>query len=146
MAEDTAPSRQQRKIPREAWKTIMTRHRTGESLASIARAYECTAPAIGYIVRQGRKSGDPVATPPVPRAAGRRPRRTSAPGPIRPGPLPSAGFDLALREAMTLEISSFLVAFDAVVTAGGAEAFDRLRGATDHLLRPTARVRIALER
>ena len=47
---------------------------------------------------------------------------------------------------MTLEVSTFLVAFDAVVAQPSAAAFDQLRTATVRLLRATARIRIELER
>lgn len=153
--------RQQRKISRDEWAAIAARHATGESLASIGRVYDCTAPAIRYILRQARKS-DPALMPDqtIPSAvqpldadlAGDERRRAEPASGSGRGAKGQAGsnqravFDPSLREAMTLEISAFLVAFDAVVVGGTPEAFDRLRGATDRLMRAAARVRIELER
>ena len=154
-----------RKIDRNEWSAIIARHATGESLASIARAYGCTPPAIRYIVRQGRR----------PEAHGEDDQADAASAPIghegesgrlhansvslRPPARPvgfsatqpeaesrNEGFNFSLREAMTLEVSAFLVAFDAVVARPSAEAFDQLRSATDRLLRAAARIRIELER
>jgi hypothetical protein len=45
-----------------------------------------------------------------------------------------------------MEVSSFLVALDDVTLHSSAEMFDRLREATDRLLRVAARVRVAIER
>lgn len=148
--------RQQRKIERNEWPTIVARYAGGESLASIARAYSCTAPAIRYIVRQAQAADqrdhrsapsemqqlpadqEAVAekNPTAPRAAPTRP--------LAGGGQP--GFDLGLREAMTVEVSAFLVAFDAVVAERTARNFDLLRDASDRLLRAAAHIRIELER
>jgi hypothetical protein len=38
------------KIPQKDWPSIIARHAAGETLASIARTYDCSAPAISYIV------------------------------------------------------------------------------------------------
>jgi hypothetical protein len=51
-----------------------------------------------------------------------------------------------LREAITVEISAFLVALDDAMGEGKTEALQRLREATDRLLRAAARIRIELER
>jgi hypothetical protein len=167
--EETAP---RRKISRAEWPAIGTRYAAGESLASIARHYRCTAPAIRYIVKTERqldgrgnaearkenrvrsrqavwanKTVDIPSTParddeaPLmgsPTATGR------ALGPR--GGAKTGGFDVSLREGMTMEISRFLVAFDAVVALDTAEAFNQLREAADRLLRATAQIRIELER
>ena len=155
-------SESRRKIPRDEWSTIAARYSKGESLASIARTYNCTAPAVRYIVRQvrTREPGEPqsahsaspegralrAGTDPTetrhPRA---RPLEQSEPSGQRLGA--TAGcLDGSLRELMTLEISAFLVAFDAVFAQGGEDALANLRSATDRLLRSAARVRIELER
>ncbi|MDR3531272.1 MAG: hypothetical protein P4L90_12070 [Rhodopila sp.] len=160
------------KISRAEWPAIGARHAGGESLASIARDYRCTAPAIRYIVKTERRRGgagyaEAQQENPAPagQAAFLKPRmnipstlRTEDIGalvdtytPTNPvlgpsGGAKTGGFDVSLREAMTLEISGFLVAFDAVVAEATPEAFNRLREAADRLLRATARIRIELER
>ena len=71
-------ARRSRKIARQEWAAIKLRHATGESLASIARTYQCTAPAIRYIVRQDAKpdlttsppKDDERLPPPAPRSVG----------------------------------------------------------------------------
>src|SRR6266849_1233057 len=42
------------KIPQQDWPSIMARYETGETLASIARTYDCSPPAISYIVSRSR--------------------------------------------------------------------------------------------
>jgi transposase-like protein len=78
------------KIPQSDWPLIMARYEAGETLASIARTYDCSPPAISYVVsksraRQPAREG-PAASPGGaeaqlikatagdPAEAGRRPR------------------------------------------------------------------------
>ena len=42
------------KIPQSDWPLIMTRYEAGETLASIARTYDCSPPAISYVVSKSR--------------------------------------------------------------------------------------------
>ena len=42
------------KIPQSDWPLIMSRYEAGETLASIARTYDCSPPAISYIVSRSR--------------------------------------------------------------------------------------------
>src|SRR5215472_14808275 len=42
------------KIPPQDWPSIITRYQAGETLASIARTYDCSPPAISYIVSRTR--------------------------------------------------------------------------------------------
>lgn len=42
------------KIPQADWPAIMVRYEAGETLASIARTYDCSPPAISYIVSRSR--------------------------------------------------------------------------------------------
>jgi hypothetical protein len=42
------------KIPQQDWPSIVKRYETGETLASIARTYDCSPPAISYIVSRSR--------------------------------------------------------------------------------------------
>lgn len=42
------------KIPQSDWPLIMARYEAGETLASIARTYDCSPPAISYVVSKNR--------------------------------------------------------------------------------------------
>lgn len=42
------------KIPQSDWPLIMGRYEAGETLASIARTYDCSPPAISYIISRSR--------------------------------------------------------------------------------------------
>lgn len=131
---------QKGKIPVREWPSIAARHQQGESLASIARAYGCTAPAISYILRrvatseetQGR-SGRLAASEPMARL---RVVQATA----------DARLDPQLRERVHSDISAFLVAFDAACGELSEDTGARLLEATDRLLRAAARTRIELER
>lgn len=48
------------KIPQQDWPSIISRYETGETLASIARTYDCSPPAISYIVSRTRARGAPA--------------------------------------------------------------------------------------
>jgi hypothetical protein len=51
------------KIPQSDWPLIMARYEAGETLSSIARTYDCSPPAISYIVSRSRaKPTDEVST------------------------------------------------------------------------------------
>jgi hypothetical protein len=54
------------KIPQADWPLIMARYEAGETLASIARTYDCSPPAISYIVSRNR---DKPANETVPQPA-----------------------------------------------------------------------------
>lgn len=52
------------KIPQSDWPLIMARYDTGETLSSIARTYDCSPPAISYIVSRSKaKSASEVSAP-----------------------------------------------------------------------------------
>src|SRR5271168_2439461 len=54
------------KIPQSDWPLIMGRYEAGETLSSIARTYDCSPPAISYIVSRSRgKPASEAATPPA---------------------------------------------------------------------------------
>lgn len=165
----TVTQRPQRKIARTEWKVIAGRYAGGESLARIARDYRCTAPAIRYVVQQAAKLGfrsESEADEDLSARArgGAMERKNATPtdpaaGSTETGPDLGAsptsemhagtglsGFDPGLRDMVTVEVSTFLVALDTVIASSGSVDFDRLRGATDRLLRAAARVRIELER
>src|SRR5205823_4734116 len=42
------------KIPQSDWPQIMARYEAGETLASIAKTYDCSPPAISYVVSRSR--------------------------------------------------------------------------------------------
>jgi transposase-like protein len=150
----------QRKISRDEWDNITNRYEMGESLARIGREYNCTAPAIRYIIQKHRASvrGDgtgerstrvPVAESgfsalPPPEVNVQRPIQPNEPA--DPDKVSGHSFDTECLRMVILEFSEFLVASDAVVVEGTPEAFDRLRERTDSLLRLAARVRIEVER
>jgi hypothetical protein len=52
------------KIPQADWPLIMARYDAGETLSSIARTYDCSPPAISYIVSRSR--GKSANEPPAP--------------------------------------------------------------------------------
>src|SRR5271154_4987831 len=52
------------KIPQSDWPLIMARYEAGETLASIARTYDCSPPAISYVVSRSRARQPDAETPP----------------------------------------------------------------------------------
>src|SRR6266851_9765130 len=56
------------KIPQSDWPLIMARYEAGETLSSIARTYDCSPPAISYVISRSRArhlDGE-TAPPPTP--------------------------------------------------------------------------------
>ena len=53
------------KIPPQDWPSIISRYHAGETLASIARTYDCSPPAISYIVSRTRARDAAVGAPGV---------------------------------------------------------------------------------
>src|SRR5437763_12348287 len=51
------------KTPQEDWPSIIKRYEAGETLASIARTYDCSPPAISYILSRGRARDTTVEGP-----------------------------------------------------------------------------------
>ncbi len=134
-----------RKIEQEEWPTIAARRLAGETLASIARSYGCTAPAIRYILRREaaaatRGAAEASVRPPEGEAGAR------TEPPAGKGFRRVAGIDAALRERVNSDISAFLVAFDAAFVSDTVENRRALLAATDRLLHAGALTRIALER
>ena len=166
-----AKRREKGKIPHTEWPEIRTRYAAGESLASIARKYGCTGPAIRYIVnRPTQADGASDVSPPAPlpaspaadlpetarradEAGGGSASKIETPAVTadRPHGVPSAragtvGIDAELRWRVSSEIASFLTVFDSFLTENSSESYDDLLGATDRLMRVAARIRIELER
>jgi hypothetical protein len=160
--------RQKGKIHQSEWDSIVSRHVGGESLASIARSYACTPPAIRYIVSRKKK----VAAASDEHVAGsanaklyadtgtETDRRTASASAASAGMMRRSrsgfvetsrasngtGFDHQVRERVTSDISNFLVALDALWQADTPRHRELLLEATDRLLRAGARTRIELER
>ncbi|HUZ34062.1 MAG TPA: hypothetical protein VMV19_18440 [Xanthobacteraceae bacterium] len=138
------------KIAHSEWPKIAARVGTGESLAAVARSYQCTAPAIRYIVRrmpdaQTAAGGDEgrrrLQAPLALAAAGRQesssPLSRSARG---------TALDHALWSRVNGDIAAFLSAVDALMAEHTAENEEALLSATDGLLRATARTRVEIEK
>src|SRR5579884_1100744 len=51
------------KIPQADWPLIMARYEAGETLASIARTYDCSPPAISYVVSRSRSRQAALTAP-----------------------------------------------------------------------------------
>jgi hypothetical protein len=152
--------REKGKIDHAEWALIMARHNGGETFASIARSYGCTAPAIRYIVnRQARQPGAETGASPATAVGvldGRTLRAATGAGLVpsrrhddKPGassdPLARSGIDRQLREQVNSDIAAFLVAFDAALLKNSMGTRAALLEATDRLLRAGARTRITLE-
>ena len=76
------------KIPQSDWPLIMARYEVGETLASIARTYDCSPPAISYVVSRSR-----ARQPDIPPAA--------APGATEPQLIKTAPPESANGESKT---------------------------------------------
>src|SRR5579859_3910672 len=75
------------KIPQSDWPSIMARYEAGETLSSIARTYDCSPPAISYVVSRSRAKQPKAASPPP--ASGAEPqliKSTAANGAAAPLP------------------------------------------------------------
>src|ERR1700691_3627660 len=92
------------KIPQTDWPLIMTRYEGGETLSSIARTYDCSPPAISYIVSRSReKPANELSSSPAPEpqlvkapangavaAQSEPPVAPPSPAPAPPSPAPLA--------------------------------------------------------
>ena len=142
------------KISRDEWPAIVDRFRSGETLASIARSYRCTAPAIRYIVARADVPG--AGTVPVnpPKSLEQDSRRSvsSAPRGLeqrrpprgRASPLNPTGHDIWSR--VNTDIATFLAAVDNLFMTDSDNNYEVLLQATDRLLWASARTRLELER
>ena len=110
------------KIPQSDWPLIMARYDSGETLASIARTYDCSPPAISYVVSRSRarQPGSPSPSPSAPPAAtepqlvkaeaatagiAKSPAATASAAAALPPPAPPRRDELPLRPAR--EINGF---------------------------------------
>jgi hypothetical protein len=148
------------KIPREEWPKIAARFQNGETFTEIARSYDCTAPAIRYIVGRvpirglkGKKM-DPdklekvaMLVPPI---ENRRTTRigTSDRSNISRG-RSSLSPDSPTRDIwgrVNTDIATFLAAMDSLISDDNDTNYEALLAATDRLLWASARTRLELER
>lgn len=139
------------KIPHAEWPKIARRIGSGESLAAVARAYECTPPAIRYIVQRMSLKGTDGLRP-----AERR-------GEVHPVEVPSQQAESAqaflsqrqtraqtptsseIWSRVNSDIANFLTAADEFFTTDNLRNRTVLLDATDRLLRASARARMVLE-
>jgi hypothetical protein len=137
--------REKGKIPRTEWPNIVARYGKGETIAQIGRDYGCTAPAIRYIIkRSGRLKVERADDGSRHQAAAKR-RESNAS--IRSERARSENIlGAELRQRVSGDVASFLVALDQVVLDGSLESVSSLQEATDRLMRSVARTRLELER
>jgi hypothetical protein len=119
------------KIATSEWPSILQRHQAGEAIAAIARSYQCTPPAIRYILR--RRTAGAAGAPAV----------TETPRPENGRREP--GFSRTLIERVNGDVAAFLVAFETTRTAFNARNARELRRAADRLLQCSAHTRIELD-
>jgi hypothetical protein len=68
------------KIPQQDWPSIIKRYEAGETLASIARTYDCSPPAISYILSRSRaRETTAENTPELPELALVKPQPSETP-------------------------------------------------------------------
>ena len=134
------------KIRREEWPKIAERFRKGETLTEIARSYQCTAPAIRYIVARastrsarGRMEAPVLGTPSRPPSEDRR----QSPDNVRP--LEVAPRTREIWSRINNDIATFLAAMDALSLNESDGNYEALLMATDRLLWASARTRLELE-
>jgi hypothetical protein len=78
------------KIPQKDWPLIIKRYEAGETLAAIARTYDCSPPAISYILSRSRPrheitdSAGPHASEPLQPGSAKTPPGQPLPSPAQP--------------------------------------------------------------
>ena len=131
------------KILREEWPKIAARFHNGETLTEIGRSYNCTAPAIRYIVartstrgakakKMGRDKLEKIAV-----IASAEYRRSTRIGGFAPR-------DLWGR--VNTDIATFLAGIDSLASDDSDANYEALLEAADRLLWASARTRLELER
>jgi hypothetical protein len=145
--EEMAGKREKGKIPRGEWPNISARYSRGETMAQLARAYGCTAPAIRYIAKRSgmpndEAGGEGALVAAISHGSAARPAAHSA------SPRSIRGHILGpeLRQRISGDVASFLVALDYVDLEGTLESMANLQESTDRLMRSAARTRLELER
>ena len=137
------------KISKEEWPKIATRFQNGETFTQIARSYNCTAPAIRYIVqrasnREGRRKVEREAQSKIalltPLGSARRPSRPGSPNSLSNSPMKE------IWSRINIDIATFLTAMDSLSSDDTEDNYRALLDATDRLLWGSARTRLELER
>jgi hypothetical protein len=148
------------KIPREEWPKIAARFRGGETLTEIARSYDCTAPAIRYIVgrtpTRGVKGKSMVVDKPekvsvfVPSSEPRRAAQAAALHPLETSKGRVAASSVSetrdIWGRVNTDIATFLAAMDSLVSDDSDANYEAVLAATDRLLWASARTRLEVER
>jgi transposase-like protein len=145
------------KVARGAWAGIANRHAKGESLASIARDFNCTAPAIRYILNRHpqskTESGSDSRSTRVPVGAQVTCVRRAVVVP--PEELLERGAGIRrdddvvprnVRARVTNDVAAFLVALDDLRVSASPDRIEILRGATDYVLRSVAHVLLSVNK
>jgi len=125
-------------IPPAEWPRIQSRYLAGDSLAKIARDYGCTVRLIQTILKKKAEAAH---------SASGAEARVAFRGQAFDGNGARGGYqlDAGLRSRVTDTMVAFLSSFDHVLSGYTQKDLQNLRGATEHLLRAAARVRLALE-
>jgi hypothetical protein len=138
------------KIPRSEWVVIVRRRASGETFASIARDFGCSAPAIRYIVEQSRRrpmaggNGASAAAESAGSVSGQIVRFSAAEGAVVAAYEAGATVQ-ALHSSISSDIASFLVVYDSALIQPSRDNVGRLLDAVDRLMRAAARMRIELQ-
>jgi len=146
------------KIQREEWPKISARFQNGETLTQIARTYDCTPPAIRYIVgrtlgsgstKSKRRRASPAESPTNERLTGSEGSQSAQQREFRnaardPNRRRSTGNEIWQR--INNDVATFLTAMDALFVHETDQNYEELLRATDRLLWASARTRLDLER
>ncbi len=133
------------KIRREEWPKIAERFRKGETLTEIARSYQCTAPAIRYIIARAssRPAKGKALAPGTPNRPPLGDRGRSLGNNVRA--LEVAPPTMEIWSRINNDIATFLAAMDALSLNESDGAYEVLLMATDRLLWASARTRLEVE-
>jgi hypothetical protein len=119
------------KISPAEWPRIQLRYLAGDSLASIARDYGCTARFIHDMLKSKAERSAVAGS--------------EAQVAFYGNAFPGYRIDQILRRRVAETMVTFLFSFDRALNENTRQAKRDLQNATENLLRATARVRLALE-
>ena len=132
------------KILREEWPKIAARFHNGETLTEIGRSYNCTAPAIRYIVARTSTHGakaKKMGREKLEKIASAKYRRSTRIGGFAPdSPMTD------LWGCINTDIATFLAGMDSLASDDSDANYEALLEAADRLLWASARTRLELER
>jgi hypothetical protein len=147
------------KIPRAEWPTIIERYRQHESLIAIAARYGCTAPAISYILRQAKATrGKPEmkstqlvrngsaasknSTDSVRKSGEVRVLKSSVAVACQVDEPDEGRLGDKLRERISDDIASFVVALSGVISEMTPDNLDKLLETSDKLMLAASLARV----